>query len=294
MTLTLMFEIYKPRSRLQAGDKYLTKPEIAAQMMRELQSMGFRFNLVLADSLYGESGKNFVQVLNELNLKFIVALRSNHRAWGVADSEVKYSEWQRFQRVFSDLSSENRYIREIISGQNPGIKYWQITTDKEELPKNTSWYVMSKYPEITPRDVGNFYGLRTWVEYGLKQSKNELGWADFRLTHYPQIEKWWELVCSAYLLISLHSEQLLKLPPQSESNFSSHLWWDKGNGWNSILNNLRLILQPFVLFNLIKPWLKVFIVPKLSEGFFKLQIIVNNLTRSIFQNFNKLIGIQVA
>lgn len=33
---------------------------------------------------------------------------------------------------------------------------------------------MSKYPEITPRDVGNFYGLRTWVEYGLKQSKNEL------------------------------------------------------------------------------------------------------------------------
>ncbi len=39
---------------------------------------------------------------------------------------------------------------------------------------------MSKYPEITPRDVGNFYGLRTWVEYGLKQSKNELGWADFR------------------------------------------------------------------------------------------------------------------
>ncbi len=38
--------------------------------------------------------------------------------------------------------------------------------------------VMSKYPDITPRDVGNFYGLRTWVEYGLKQSKNELGWAD--------------------------------------------------------------------------------------------------------------------
>ncbi len=29
----------------------------------------------------------------------------------------------------------------------------------------------------------------TWIEYGLKQSKNELGWADFRVTHYPQIEK---------------------------------------------------------------------------------------------------------
>lgn len=82
------------------------------------------------------------------------------------------------------------------------------------------------------------------------------------------------------------SEQLLKLPPQSESSFSSHPWWDKGNGWNNILNNLRLILQPFVLFNLIKPWLQVFTIPKLSEGFFKLQMLVNNLTRPIFQNFN--------
>ncbi|MBP5978005.1 IS701 family transposase [Brasilonema sp. CT11] len=286
MTFPLMFEIYKPRERLQPEDKYLTKPEIAATIIKKMRSMGFRFNLVLADSLYGESGKNFLSVLNEFNLNFIVAVRSNHSAWGIADSEVKYSEWQRFKRVFSDLSSENRYIREIICGDNREVRYWQITTDKEELPKNTTWYVMSKYPEITPRDVGNFYGLRTWVEYGLKQSKNELGWADFRLTHYSQIEKWWEMVCSAYLLVSLHSEQLLKFPPQSESNFSSHPWWDKGNGWNNILNNLRLILQPFLLFNLIKPWLKVFTVPKLSEGFFRLQMIVNNLTRSIFQNFN--------
>jgi hypothetical protein len=28
------------------------------------------------------------------------------------------------------------------------------------------------------------------VFYGLKQSKNELGWADYRLTHYPDIERW--------------------------------------------------------------------------------------------------------
>lgn len=286
MTFPLIFEVYKPRERLQPGEKYLTKPEIAGAMIRKLRSMGFRFNLVLADSLYGESGKNFLSVLNELELKFIVAIRSNHRAWGITDSKIKYSNWQRFRRVFSDLSSENRYIREIICGKKSEVRYWQITTDIEVLPKNTTWYVMSKYPDITPRDVGNFYGLRTWVEYGLKQSKNELGWADFRLTHYPQIEKWWEIVFSAYLLVSLHSEQLLKLAPQSESIFSSHPWWNQGNGWNNILNNLRLILQPFTLFNLIKPWLAVFTVPKLSEGFFQLQMIVNNLTCSIFQNFN--------
>ncbi len=286
MTFPLMFEIYKPRERLQPGDKYLTKPEIAARMMRELQSMEFRFNLVLADSLYGESGKNFIQVLNGLNLNFIVAIRSNHKAWVSSAKVIKYTEWRKFKRVFSNLSTENRYIREIICSKDREIRYWQITTDIEILPKNTTWYVMSKYPEITPREVGNFYGLRTWVEYGLKQSKNELGWADFRVTHYPQIEKWWEMVCSAYLLVSLHSEQLLKLPPQSESNFSLHPWWNNGNGWNSILNNLRLIIQPFVLFHLIKPWLKIYTIPQLSEGFFKVQMIVNNLTSSIFENFN--------
>jgi hypothetical protein len=102
------------------------------------------------------------------------------------------------------------------------------------------------------------------------------------VTHYPQIEKWWEMICSAYLMVSLHSEQLLQLPPQSKSQFASHPWWDNGNGWNNILNNLRLLIQPFVLFNLIKPWLTVFKIPELSSGFFKLQKMINYLTSSIF------------
>lgn len=147
---------------------------------------------------------------------------------------------------------------------------------------------MSKYPEITEREVGNFYGLRTWVEYGLKQSKNELGWADFRLTHYPDIERWREIICSAYLMVSLHSEQLSQAPPQLESNFASHPWWDRGNGWKNILNNLRLIIQPFTLFNLIYSWLTVFPIPQLTLGFSKLQSIIYRLTRSIFISLSPL------
>lgn len=60
---------------------YRSKPDIAAQMMRELKAMGFRFKLVLADSLYGESGSNFVNVLYELKLDFTLAIRSNHAVW---------------------------------------------------------------------------------------------------------------------------------------------------------------------------------------------------------------------
>lgn len=281
MTFPLLFEVYKPRERLKAEDQYRTKPEIAALLLRQLESMGFKFNLVLADSLYGESSTNFISVLDELSLNYIVAIRSNHSIELLPRQRIQYLKWHKFQRVFSDLMRENRFIREIIPGKRGEIRYWQITTDVEQLPENSTWYVMSKYPDITPREVGNFYGLRTWVEYGLKQSKNELGWADFRMTNYDQIERWWEIICSAYLMVSLHSEQLRSSPPQSQSRLADHPWWDDGNGWKNILNNLRLILQPFTLFNLIYPWLTVFSIPQLFNGFSQLQSIVYNLTGSI-------------
>ncbi len=190
MTFPLLFEVYKPRERLKPEDTYLTKPQIAAKLMNSLKSMGFNFNLVLADSLYGESGTNFISVLDEMNLNYVVAIRSNHDVELLKGQHTQYLEWERFKRVFSDLDSENRFIREIIPGKRTEKRYWQITTDRDNLPGNSTRYVMSKYPDITSREVGNFYGLRTWVEYGLKQSKNELGWADYRLTHYPNIERW--------------------------------------------------------------------------------------------------------
>jgi len=51
----LCFEVYKPKERLKPEDSYRSKPEIAAGMMRDLKAMGFRFSLVLADSLYGRA-----------------------------------------------------------------------------------------------------------------------------------------------------------------------------------------------------------------------------------------------
>jgi len=88
MTFPLLFEVYKPKERLKPGEQYHTKPEIAAMLMRKLESMGFKFNLVLADSLYGESGTNFISVLDELNLNYIVAILKSFRR---ATSKTKNS-----------------------------------------------------------------------------------------------------------------------------------------------------------------------------------------------------------
>src|SRR5438128_4406504 len=80
-----------------------------------------------------------------------------------------------------------------------------MTTDTEEQPPESTWFLMTNLAGNIQQDLGNIYGLRTWVEYGFKQSKNELGWADFRLTEYKDIERWWEIVSSAYRMVSLQS-----------------------------------------------------------------------------------------
>ncbi len=163
---------------------------------------------MLADSLYGESGTNFIDVLYELKLNFVVAIRSNHAVWLPQGQKVRANRWQKFERVFTDGNKQVRYIQEIIFGKRRSQQFWLVTTDTEKLPSNSTWYLMTQVPGIKYHEIGNIYGIRTWVEYGLKQSKNELGWADFRVTDYAQIEKWWELVMSAYLLVSLHSANL--------------------------------------------------------------------------------------
>lgn len=282
ITFPLLFKVYKPRQRLKENEKYKTKPQLAIEIVKELIALGFKFKIVLADSLYGESG-DFIEVINENQLNFVVAIRSNHSVLMPSGWRVRYNRWKKFDRVFSTGDKEIRYIREIIFGKRRTIRYWQITTDCVELPENSTWFVMTNLPGDIQKSVGNTYGLRTWIEYGLKQSKNELGWADYRLTEYSQIEKWWEIIYSAYLMVSLQSEVFQSLdkeqaqvkPNSILEKFHQHPWWDSERGWKNVLNNLRLIIQPYVFFCLIIPWLKVFPISSLRRGFLELINLTN-------------------
>ncbi len=286
----LLFEVYKPKERLKEGDIYHSKPEIAAQLVREIKLMGFQIELVLADSLYGESETNFLRCLENLELNFIVAIRSNHGVRMPREQTVRCNKWRKFDRIFSDGTKEIRYVREIIFGKKSDRRYWEVTTNPETRPENSTWYVMTEIPNVNYKDVGNLYGCRNWIEYGLKQSKNELGWADFRLLRYCDIEKWWELIYSAYLLVTLFtnpwknsSQSLASLNWQVKEHLVEHPQWDTGTGWKNFLNNLRLISLPFLCFNLIQPWLKVFPIPQLSFGFQKLIALMNFFPSAISQ-----------
>ena len=116
ITFPLIFKVFKPEGMLKAGEKYKTKIELASEIITELIEKGFSIELVLADSLYGESSE-FIRKLNEYNLAYVVAIRSNHGVWMSSNQRVKANKWCKFERTFSNQKSEARYIREVIYGK---------------------------------------------------------------------------------------------------------------------------------------------------------------------------------
>ena len=276
ITFPLSVKVFKPQGTLKAEDKYKTKIELASEMMTELVELGFNIKLVLADSLYGESSQ-FIRKIAEYDLAYVVSIRSNHGVWLPPGQSVRANKWCKFERTFSNQKSETRYIREIIYGKKRSITYWEITTDPETMPENSTSFVMTNLQGSLKKTLGNLYGLRTWVEYAFRQCKQELGWTDYRFTDFQHIERWWEIIFCAYTMISLSSPEFLclnkslqietEVQEDSDVDFSNHKQWNPEYGWKNTLNNLRLIVQPLLLFWLIYPWIDIFPNSKLLLGF---------------------------
>jgi SRSO17 transposase len=283
ITFPIIFRVFKPKGTLKPSDKYQTKIDLAEEIITELIDYGFQIELVLADSLYGESSQ-FLKILDKYNLPYIVSIRSNHGVWLPSSQKVRANKWCQFKRVFSDGKSENRYIREIIYGKKGAVTYWEITTDPETMPSNSTSFVKTNLQGKLKKIVGNLYGLRTWVEYGFRQCKQELGWTDYRFTNFKDIEKWWSIIFGVYTMISLNSPAFLSLnlsdktlanPNNDWANFSAHQEWNHESGWKNTLNNFRLVVQPILLFWLIYPWLDIFPNSNLLLGFKNLIDVMN-------------------
>ena len=138
------------------------------------------------------------------------------------------------------------------------VTYWEVTTEPETMPKNSTSFIMTNIQGNVKKFLGNYYGLRTWVEYGFRQCKQELGWTDYRFTSFKDIEKWWEIIFSVYTIVSLNSQAFLSLNQQKTSqvekkdnwvDFSIHQQWDCGSGWKKGAShfgeNTHIVSRPF-------------------------------------------------
>ena len=89
-----------------------------------------------------------------------------------SNQRVRANKWHKFERLFSNQTSETRYIREIIFGKKRSTTYWEITTDPTEMLANSTSFVKTNLTGKIKPFLGNLYGLRTWVEYGCRQCNN--------------------------------------------------------------------------------------------------------------------------
>jgi SRSO17 transposase len=66
-TFPLAFGFYTPPRRLKPGDVYQTKPQLAVDLIEDVQAQDFQCSLVLADSLSGER-QDFTRALQRRGL----------------------------------------------------------------------------------------------------------------------------------------------------------------------------------------------------------------------------------
>jgi len=100
-----------------------------------------------------------------------------------------------------------------------------------------------------------------------------------------------EIVMSAYLLVSLHklvastatatSTQPAAQPQAIALKLVQHPDWNQASSWKQVLNNLRLVIQPSVILNLLQPWLNLFPIPRLSAGLECLIALMNRFPSSL-------------
>ncbi len=72
---------------------------------------------------------------------------------------------------------------------------------------------------------------------------------------------------STFLGINKADQIQLEVKEDSLIDFSNPKQWNHEYGWKSTLNNLRLIVQPLLLFWLILPWLDILPSSHLLLGF---------------------------
>ncbi|BAC88113.1 IS701 family transposase [Gloeobacter violaceus] len=201
----LTFKVFKPEHKLKSSDQYKSKSQLAVQIIEELMGQEFCFEMVLADCLYGES-RQFIEALEGWGFKYAVMLRGSQGVWMPQGRNIRLTRWRQFNCVFDADEHQPYYIREALFGRRLTPRFCFVTTDPRLLPVETTRLIMTDLEGDLPGIVGHYYRLRARIVQRFKRMKNGLGWADYRLTEYAAIERWWELVLSACWMVSQQSQ----------------------------------------------------------------------------------------
>ena len=222
---------YTPAKRLAKGKDdpaFRTKPQLAVELIDAAIEAGFTFRAVVADCLYGEHPA--VQTaLWDGAIPYVMGLRAHRGSWAPADDPHTPEDaarvipwesprapggWTAVVRRYRDGHRETWWAADLrLAGMaaDKALRLVAVTTEPARLPADSTWYLLTNLPHpdaphaatspLAPADlaeVARLYGLRTWVEQGYKQMKQELGWADWQVRNDRAIRRHWALVCCAF------------------------------------------------------------------------------------------------
>ncbi|MEV8639471.1 IS701 family transposase [Streptosporangium sp. NPDC051023] len=222
---------YTAACRLPRGTNdpaFATKPRIAARLVAKALEAGIAFTAVVADCAYGDND-DYRAELRELGLAYVLALKRRKGLWAPAwaahtpiDAARALTwrgpdhpcDWTRVPRRFRDGHTETWWAADARLGPwGPDEPYRLViaTTDPATLPDQSTWYLTTNLPRPAspaaagcphpPADLATvirIYALRSWIEQGYKQVKDELGWADFQVRSSLAIRRHQALVMAAF------------------------------------------------------------------------------------------------
>ncbi|MEU3165981.1 transposase [Streptosporangium sp. NPDC006930] len=195
--------------------------------MAKALEAGIAFTAVTGDCAYGDN--DYQRELRQLGLTYVLALKRRKGLWAPVSAEHTPidaaralawggpdapGEWTRVRRRFRDGHTETWWAADAPLGPwGPDEPYRLViaTTDPARLPDAGTCYLTTNLPRPggpaaassshPPADLAalvRIYALRSWIEQGCKQVKDELGWADFQVRSSVTIRRHQALVMAAF------------------------------------------------------------------------------------------------
>jgi len=183
----------------------------------------------------------------------------------IAGVNLSFSRWKELKR----------YIREVVFLVSVAqLSFGKLQRRQNHYRKEFSLGCHDIFQELKYHQVGNLYGLRIgWSMVWSKVKMNSDGQI-FRSQIMPKFrvgssDNCLSVVgCSKSFCQSTVTIQPILLLHLSLLSFLLSYLVGWGQGWKNLLNNLRLVIQPFIYFNLIKTLAKSLPIPSLSLCFF--------------------------
>ncbi|MFD5492712.1 hypothetical protein ACFWH4_07205 [Streptomyces sp. NPDC127091] len=165
----------------------------------------------MADGAYGDLD-DFRCELHAVGVPFVMAVKRRRGIWAYGaqartpvdaaresawDGPGEAGDWTPVVRTFRDGHTAIWWAADATLGfwGPDGLTRLVVaTTDPAILPEKATGYLAtdlprpgspraaeSPYPPTNLAEIVRIYGIRTWIEQGYQQVKDELGWADFQV-----------------------------------------------------------------------------------------------------------------